>query len=273
MMAELCFITVCKGRLDHLKQVLPLLAAEAGTETVVVDYGCPQGTRHWIRENFPGVKIVAIDDDPGFCLTRGRNLGAAAATSARLCFIDADIQIQDGFVPWLLQNWQARHYFHAVHQRRDLWGTVACSAEDFSQIGGYDEAIRGWGGDDDDFYMRLEETGCWLSPIPATLLEPIRHDDAERMQFYEIKDLMTSLCLSQVYIAAKFDIARILGRALTLDERKQVYQQTQKGLVAIPAGAPQAVLEVTLPEDSRLTSIPGRALEKKLSYRILSRKE
>ncbi len=270
-MTELSFITVCKGRLDHLRQTLPLLAAQADAETVVVDYGCPQGTRHWIKENFPTVKTVAVDDDPGFCLSRGRNIGASAAAASRFCFIDADIKIQSGFVQWLLQNWQPRNYFRATHQRRDILGTVACPAEDFFRIGGYDEAIRNWGGDDVDFYMRLEEIGCHLSAFPASLIEPIRHDDAERMQVYEMKDLLTSLRLSRVYIAAKFDLARILGRPLTLAERRQVYQETQKGVNAIPAGAAMPVLEVTLPLDPRMATFPDWTLEKKLVYRVLPR--
>lgn len=270
-MAELCFITVCKGRLDHLKQVLPLLAAEPGAETVVVDYGCPQGTRHWVREHFPGVKTVAVDDDPGFCLSRGRNLGAAAASSPRLCFIDADIRIRNGFVHWLLQNWQSQRYFRATHDKRDIGGTVACSAEDFARTGGYDEAMRGWGGEDEDLYARLEQGGCGLSALPVTALEPIRHENAIRMQFYEMKDAASSLRVSRVYMEAKSDIARMLGRPLSLEERRQIYQEAQRGVISMPSGAPAAVLEVNLPMGSPLPPNTDWTLEKKLVYRIVGR--
>ena len=34
----ICFVVTCKGRLHHLRQTLPALAAQAGTECVVVDY-------------------------------------------------------------------------------------------------------------------------------------------------------------------------------------------------------------------------------------------
>src|SRR5712691_10564278 len=176
MAIDLSFITVCKARLQYLRQTLPLLAAQPDTEPIVVDYGCPQGTRHWVREHFPQVKIVAVDDDSGFCVARGRNLGAMAATTARFCFIDADIKVSDGFVSWVRQHSQPRHYYRALPPDHDIWGTCVCPADDFWSTGGYDEAFRGWGGEDDDLYMRLEDAGCRPSGFPAALIEPIRHE-------------------------------------------------------------------------------------------------
>ena len=271
MATDLSFITVCKGRLQNLKQTLPLLAAQPDTESVVVDYACPQGTRHWIRDNFPGVKSVAVDDDSGFCVARGRNLGAIAATTGRLCFIDADVRIRADFVPWVRRNWQSRHYFRAVPLDQDIWGTFVCPAEDFSRIGGYDEAIRGWGGEDDDLYMRLEDVGCRPSGFPAALLDPIRHEDAERVVFYDIKDRWTHHRVNQVYIAAKVDLAKILGRPLSLAERTRLFEESRKGVAAVPVGAAGAVLEVSLPGDSRIPAHPEWTLEHKLVYRFLRR--
>src|SRR5215831_1429088 len=117
---DLSFITVCKGRLAHLKQSLPLLAAQTGTEAIVVDYSCPQGTHDWVAQNFPKVKIVKVDDDPGFCVARGRNLGAAAASTARLCFVDADVKLRDGFASWAREHAQPRHYYRALQASKDL---------------------------------------------------------------------------------------------------------------------------------------------------------
>jgi len=271
MAIDLSFITVCKGRLQNLKQTLPLLATQADTESVVVDYACPQGTRHWIRDNFPGVKSVALDDDSGFCVARGRNLGAIAATAARFCFVDADVKIRDGFVPWIRQHWQSRHYYRALPPEQDIWGTFVCAAEDFSRVGGYDEAFRGWGGEDDDLYMRLEDAGCRPAGFPAALLDPIRHEDAERVAFYEIKDRWIHHRASQVYIAAKVDLTKVLGRPLSLEERRHLFRESQKGVAAIPAGAPEAVLEVNLPSEPRIPSLPEWALEHKLVYRFLRR--
>jgi len=73
-MHEFAFVTTCKGRLHHLQQTLPLIAAQAPDEIVVVDYGCPQNSGDWVEAHFPGVKVVRTTDDPGFCLPRALDL-------------------------------------------------------------------------------------------------------------------------------------------------------------------------------------------------------
>ena len=266
---HLSFITVCKGRLEHLKQTLPLLAAQPGAEAIVVDYGCPQGTRSWVRQRFPGVKVVTVDDDPGFCVARGRNLGAAAASAPRLCFVDTDVRLGEGFASWALEHARPRHYYRALPATEDVWGTCLCSAEDFAGAGGYDEAFRGWGGEDDDLYIRLEDAGCAPAGFPAGLAEPIAHEDTTRLEQYAIKDRRTHNRVSQVYVAAKRHLAKLLARPLSLDERKQLFAESQKGVQSIPIGDGSVVLEINLPPDPRLPSHDGWALEQKIVYRFV----
>ena len=159
MAPGLSFVTVCKGRLAHLKQTLPLLAAQPGTEAVVVDYGCPQGTSAWVERTLPRVKVVKVDDDSGICVARGRNLGAAAAGSPRLCFVDADVKLSEGFAAWAREHARPRHYYRVLPASEDLWGTCLCSAEDFARAGGYDEAFRGWGGEGDNYIHGFGQIG------------------------------------------------------------------------------------------------------------------
>lgn len=266
---HLSFVTVCKGRLEHLAQTLPLLAAQPGAETIVVDYGCPQGTRAWVRERFPGVVVVEVDDDPGFCVARGRNLGAAAASAPRLCFVDADVRLREGFAAWARDHARPRHYYRALPATEDVWGTVVCSAEDFAGAGGYDEAFRGWGGEDDDLYVRLEDSGCLASGFPAELAEPIVHGDATRLAQYEIKDKRTHNRVNQVYVAAKRHLAKLLGRPLSLEERTGLFSESRKGVQSVPLGDASVVLEISLPSDPRLPSHDGWALEQKIVYRFV----
>ena len=266
---HLSFITVCKGRLEHLKQTLPLLAVQTGTEAIVVDYGCPQGTRAWVRERFPAAKVVIVDDDPGFCVARGRNLGAAAASAPQLCFVDADVRLREVFAAWAHEHSRPRHYYRALPVSEGVWGTCLCSAEDFASAGGYDEAFRGWGGEDDDLYLRLEDAGCRAASFPAELARPLTHDDTARLAQYDIKDRRTHNRVSQVYVAAKRHLAKLLGRPLSLDERRQLFAESQKGVQSIPIGDGSIVLEINLPPDPRLPSHDGWALEQKIIYRFV----
>lgn len=59
-----------------------------------MDYGCPEESGKWTSENFPGVSVVYVTDDPGFNVSRARNFGAEKATSEYLIFIDADVKMQ-----------------------------------------------------------------------------------------------------------------------------------------------------------------------------------
>jgi hypothetical protein len=150
----------------------------------------------------------------------------------------------------------------------DIWGTFACSAEDFAAIGGFDEAFRGWGGEDDDLYMRLEDNGCRPSPFPAALIEAIQHQDAERVTHYDIKDRWVHHRVNVVYIAAKADLTRILGRPLSFHERKHLFAESQRGASSARPTDTGMVLEINLPADPRLPLHPDWALEHRLVYRF-----
>jgi len=150
---------------------------------------------------------------------------------------------------------------------------MICARSDFSRAGGYDEAIRGWGGEDDDLYMRLQDIGCRQAGFPASLLKPIKHGDAERVALYDVKDRWISHQISQVYLLAKADITRFLGRSPSLEERRGVYEEARKGVLAAHVSKSDiAVLEVVLPLDSRLPAHVEWKIEHKIVYRILPRR-
>ena len=190
-MKQITFITTCKGRLEHIKQTLPLLIEEAPAEIILVDYGCPQNVGEWVKKNHPSVIVIRITDDPGFCAARARNLGAGAASSPWLFFIDADIRVKSGFTAWLLANQQADAYYKAspIHGARDkeTWGSVMCGREAFQNIGGYDEAFRGWGGEDDALYSRLAGAGYSELGYPSEFVAAISHTDQERKELIFIQ--------------------------------------------------------------------------------------
>ncbi len=189
MSIEVAFVTTCKGRLHHLQKTLPGVVAEAPTEIVVVDYGCPDRTAEWVRTNFPSVRVVQVNDDPGFCAARARNIGAANCLSPWLCFIDADMMVGRGFLHWIRSNADARFYYltdgFGDPERSDS-GTFLVHRDSFNRAGQYDEAFRGWGGEDYDLYIRLFLQGNHRSKLPP-FITAIEHDDAERLRFYRIR--------------------------------------------------------------------------------------
>jgi len=205
---SIAFITTCKGRLSHLQQTLPLLMEQQPDEMIVVDYDCPQNAGAWAYSRFKSVKSVKVSDAPNFNLSRARNIGASYATSKWLCFIDADICAQQGWVEWLRQNLREGFFYTqaALDGRlsNGAQGTCVCEHSAYRTAGKYDEVLQGWGGEDDDFYYRLRRQGFKRANFPHTSIKPIPHLNAERTNFYTEKDHLKSHLVSKVYMIAKY---------------------------------------------------------------------
>ena len=243
---SICFITTCKGRLEHLKQTLPLLDELANTRCVVVDYGCPQGSGKWVQENFPDVQVEFVTDDAEFCLSRARNIGAAAASTPWLCFIDADIRIRPEFALWLQQARKANGVYRAEPAELSIWGTMICRAEAFFAVGGYDEVIRGWGGEDDDLYLRMRAAGNVDIGFPAELLAPIPHNDELRTKFYPVKDRTVQHRVNFLYTHLKNDIGHFAPEFLTIEGRQHIMAEAGKTVFGAAGGRNPAHFEVEL---------------------------
>lgn len=223
------FVTTCKSRLDHLKLTLPLMTGQSNSEVIVVDYGCPDGAAAWVRANHPGVRVVEVGDDPGFSVARARNIGAARATGRFLCFIDADIRLQGDLGAWVAKHGhEGRYYVASTTSSYSICGTVVCHRDLFAAAGGYDEAFRGWGGEDGDLYQELLNVGGEKATFPADLLSAIEHGDESRYFGNGIPAAMAnrdhSLNMSRLYRAIKKDI-RLLTRTLpSLPARQRLFQ-------------------------------------------------
>src|SRR5262249_3949466 len=148
-----------KGRLAHLKQSLPSYLAQPATEVIVVDYDCPDGTAAFVEREFSAARVVKISDRPHFNVSHARNLGAAQATAEWIAFVDADIVLAPDFATGNAARMaEARAFFH--YQKIDkvtgsAFGTCLVRRADVAAIGGYDEIMDGYGGEDQDFYFRL----------------------------------------------------------------------------------------------------------------------
>jgi predicted glycosyltransferase involved in capsule biosynthesis len=175
-------IVTCKNRLEHLKQTLPRLCMQKSIEIIVVDYGCLQGTKEWVKNTFHNVKLVFVDDDPIFSLSRARNIGAAYSQGEYLMFSDADIFIEYPIHEWVMNNFKMGE-FYTVNPKNDpsLCGTAIINKRDFQKIGGYDEVFRGWGGEDLELYERLKINSVHHKYIDDQKFSAIQHSDNMRL--------------------------------------------------------------------------------------------
>ncbi len=207
-MKKITFVIPCKGRLHHIKQTLPKVIDLGNNDVIFVDYKCPQNSGQWVKDHYPLVKVILVEDDDGFCLPRARNIGAAHVETPWIFFIDADILTQSALGPWLSNELQEERIYRASltngQRDRETWGSFICPVNLFNNVGRYDEVFRGWGGEDEDIYRRLNKLKITTDYFPSTFIYPIRHNDNERTMYTDIKDIKIHHVSNELYMTAKY---------------------------------------------------------------------
>jgi glycosyltransferase involved in cell wall biosynthesis len=237
-------ITTCKGRLEHLRRTLPLMAAQGvSAQIVVVDFDCPDGAAAWVRDALPSVVVVQARDQPLFSAAAARNLGAAAATAPWLFFIDADVEAQGGVAAQILPRLAAGAFLIPEPRTRGLWGAVVVAAADFHRIGGYDETFQGWGGEDDDLLERLTAAGLRQDRFPSDGLACIEHDDALRTRHHAERDMALNSLINSFYIGVKADLAG-LRVSLGSHERQALYGNVRRTISQVAASGQAQWMQV-----------------------------
>ena len=224
-MDQLCFITVCKGRLAHLQQTLPAAAAQPGCSCVVVDYSCPEHCGDWVERHYPKVKVVRALGQPSFHPAHARNVGAAQATADWLCFVDADVCVRPDFAENVLGLLQPGNFYRIDPPVRGLTGMVICRRSDFLQVGGYDETYVNWGEEDLDLYDHFLLSGLAQKGLPDKWVRQLAHGDNLRVEHFRVKAKEVSQTTNFLYRSAKYDLMRLLGRELAASERQELYAQ------------------------------------------------
>ena len=262
-------VVVCRNRLAHLQQTLAQMLAQSDAEVIVVDYGCSQGTQDWLHRHHPAVRTVRVADDPGFSLSRARNLGAAAARGRLLLFVDADVHLQFDLAAWGVAHAQAGSFYTLDHRRDpSLCGTVLLAGEDFRRAGGYDEVFRSWGWEDADLYFRLQQLGLRRRYLPERLARSIPHDDRLRQIGGRQRSKRTAMLVGRLSTQAKRDYWRANGRTMPQARRTELMQRLWQAAELVASGERE---EVELRIQLRQERGAGHAGELLLRYRILAR--
>jgi glycosyltransferase involved in cell wall biosynthesis len=251
-------ITTCKGRLEHLKQTLPALMAAPGLEVVVVDYDCPDHAGDWVRGAWPQAKVVSVSDRPWYNRSDANNRGAAAASGDWLFFADADVRIADGFMQSVQDLLRPGCFLLADPRPAELWGALFVSRRDFEAIGGFDEAMKGYGSEDVDLLARLMMAGVQEARFPSRGFGMIQHDQAMRTRFHQLDDIALSGSINGFYRTAKNDLAR-QGVVLDLAGRHKLYADVASAFAA-PGGIK------TFQIGFRSTLVPGLTVNAALRY-------
>lgn len=86
----------------YLPSVIAALGANPANEVVVVDNGSTDGSAQFLREHFPGVRVVALEKNLGF--GGGSNAGFRAANNDIVVLLNSDMRVAPDFLPPLLEG-------------------------------------------------------------------------------------------------------------------------------------------------------------------------
>lgn len=254
-------ITTCKGRLDHLKQSLPRMLAQKGTEVIVVDYSCPDGTAAHVEKHFPAARVVRVEGEKGFSNWKARNRGASVAKGKMLVFCDADTILTTNALEVIAASVTNTNFGFFTRastaqfnkkglrlEMNQLRGFQVVPMAAFRRLGGYDELLEGYAaGGDTDLEERLTFRGFKGLTLGEGIIEDVvEHDNVARFTFHR-DPIKRSYAAGLLYRRAKMAVLKTRGGAgLTLKDRKSIYEAARKAANSLDYGEKKVTLTLNL---------------------------
>ncbi len=100
-MPSFSIIIVSWNALHHLKNYLPSVAATEypNYEIIIADNASSDGSKEWVRANYPDIKIAELDKNYGYC--GGNNRAVLHAQGDILLFLNNDVRVQPNWLDGL----------------------------------------------------------------------------------------------------------------------------------------------------------------------------
>ena len=86
----------------YLPTVVAAMSGDPANEIVVVDNGSEDGSAAFVRENFPGIRLLALEKNHGF--GGGSNAGFEAAANDIVVLLNSDMRVDPDFLEPLLEG-------------------------------------------------------------------------------------------------------------------------------------------------------------------------
>lgn len=129
-------IIVSWNALYHLKKYFPSVAATTYPqyEIILADNASTDGSKQWVRENYPKVKIAELDKNYGYC--GGNNRAVPYANGNVLLFLNNDVRVEPNWLDELAHCFQQNNQIAAL-QPKMLWDKDPSYFEYAGAAGGY----------------------------------------------------------------------------------------------------------------------------------------
>lgn len=108
-MPSFSIIIVSWNALHHLKKYLPSVVATkyADFEIILADNASTDGSKAWVREQYPEVKIAALDENYGYC--GGNNRAVPYTNGDILLFLNNDVRVEPDWLNALAECFSDPH--------------------------------------------------------------------------------------------------------------------------------------------------------------------
>ena len=100
--SEVSVVTVNWNGQDHLARLLPSLIQLGAKEIIVVDNGSTDGSKPFVRRNYPQVQLLENQVNQGFA--QPSNLGAQQAQGRYVAFINNDMRAHSNWIEAALMH-------------------------------------------------------------------------------------------------------------------------------------------------------------------------
>ncbi len=203
-MIQTSIIIPVRNQKDSLLIALNSLKRQIKTardfEIIICDDGSTDGTEQMIKKLRYPIFFKYFRNDPPLGRSANRNSGFKKSVGKDIVFFDGDMAPSDGYLTAILQEndshcvrvgtvvpppdskknrlerylYSRGRYAHdsenrTVPNRYFTSNNFYISRENFEKVGGFDEAFKGWGGEDIDFGLSLEKHGIAVKNVSGAI--------------------------------------------------------------------------------------------------------
>jgi|GEM_PF-902982 len=180
--------TAVKNRENLLAEALPTwVNSPEIDEIIIVDWSSDKSLVPLIKKYQNGKIILAIvKEQEKWILSHAFNMAARLTSRDKLLKIDADVKIMPGFFEkHTLKKGIFFTGYWAIgrdENEKHLNGNAFFYRDDFFRVNGYNEYIKFYGWDDDDFFLRMEAAGIRRIHFKLDTLFHLEHENRTTYQ-------------------------------------------------------------------------------------------